>query len=129
MTHHRNFSKAKKHAMSGRPHVVINYLGVLASDRRTSLGTSLVKYVLQKADSAQMPVFAEVWGEQNLNWLTRLGFQVYTETRLCSDPSIPSSYYVVREPQLAPDTPLSPTTPSNNLQLEPPREEPVSEEK
>lgn len=115
--------------MEGRPHIVINYLGVLPSDQKTGLGKNLIKYVLQKADSAQMPVFAEIWGEQRLEWFSKLGFQVYSEARLSSDSSIPTSYYVVREPQLVPDTPLSPTTPINDLQLEPPREEPVSEEK
>jgi ribosomal protein S18 acetylase RimI-like enzyme len=114
----------KKRIMNGRSHVSINYIGVLPAERRRHLGTSLLKHVLKRADEAQLPIFAEVWGQECLGWFQKFDFAVHAEKNY-SDKSDAQVYYVVREPKTDPETPnmMSSTDAIAALHLEPPRED------
>lgn len=115
----------RRKVLGHRPHVMIHYLGVLPNERNQHLGKALVKHVLTKARNAQMPVFAEVWGESNANYFKKLGFDVCAEKQLSS--KLPTFYYVVREPT---DDIQSPgvASPVAALQLEPPREDTLQQQ-
>jgi ribosomal protein S18 acetylase RimI-like enzyme len=114
----------KKRIMEGRNHLSINFIGVLPAERRQHVGTSLLKYVLKKADEVQLPVFAEVWGKECLSWFQKFDFEVHGDKSL-SDKDNVCIYYVVREPRLDPETPIvnTPADPMVALHLEPPRED------
>lgn len=114
----------KKRVMEGRNHLSINFIGVLPAERRKLVGTSLLKYVLKKADEVQLPVFAEVWGKECLTWFQKFDFEVHADKTL-SDKEDVTIYFVVREPKVDPETPIvmSPSDPMAALHLEPPRED------
>ncbi|KAI8887177.1 hypothetical protein K501DRAFT_212595 [Backusella circina FSU 941] len=124
LIHHRHLSKMKKRLMEGRAHLSLNFLGVLPTDRKRQVGTSLLKYLLNKADEAQMPIFSEVWGEKHLKWLQKYGFTIEAEKNMNEKGNI-MIYYLVREPQIDPKTPtvFSPAEAIEALHLEPPRED------
>lgn len=125
LIHHRHLSKMKKKIMSGRNHLSINFIGVLPAERRQHAGTSLLKYVLKKADEVQLPVFAEVWGKECLSWFQKFDFEVHADKNLSDKENI-CIYYVVREPKLDPQTPAIATPVVDvmaALHLEPPRED------
>ncbi|KAL9538441.1 hypothetical protein MBANPS3_010924 [Mucor bainieri] len=122
---HRHLSKMKKKIMAGRNHLSINFIGVLPAERRQHVGTHLLQYALNKADEAQLPVFAEVWGQHCLSWFQKFDFQVQADKNF-SDKENVMIYYVVREPKTEPGTPLKIMTPADAmaaLHLEPPRED------
>ncbi|GAA5810612.1 hypothetical protein MFLAVUS_004035 [Mucor flavus] len=124
LIHHRQLAKMKKIIMAGRNHLSINFIGVLPAERGHHVGSSLLKYVLKKADEVQLPVFAEVWGNQCLSWFQKFGFEVQANKNL-SDKEDVHIYYVVREPCRVPETPNI-STPADlmvALRLEPPRED------
>lgn len=110
--------------MAGRNHLSINFIGVLPAERGHHVGSSLLKYVLKKADEVQLPVFAEVWGNQCLSWFQKFGFEVQANKNL-SDKEDVHIYYVVREPCRVPETPniSTPADLMTALRLEPPRED------
>lgn len=113
--------------MAGRNHLSVNFIGVLPAERKHHVGSNLLKYVLNKADQVQLPVFAEVWGNECLSWFQKFGFEVQAEKNL-SDKEQVCIYYVVREPSLDPETPnvTIPSDPMAALKLEPPREDSVA---
>jgi ribosomal protein S18 acetylase RimI-like enzyme len=110
--------------MNGRSHVSINFIGVLPAERRHHVGTCLLKHVLKRADEAQLPVFAEVWGQECLGWFQKFDFVVHAD-KSYDDKEDAHAYYVVREPRTDPETPkiLSSTDAIAALHLEPPRED------
>lgn len=114
----------KKQIMNGRIHVSINFIGVLPAERRHHLGTCLLKHVLKRSDEAQLPVFAEVWGQECLSWFQKFDFVVHASKNY-SDKDDAYVYYVVREPRTDAETPkiMTPTDAIAALHLEPPRED------
>ncbi|KAI7905041.1 uncharacterized protein BX663DRAFT_308772 [Cokeromyces recurvatus] len=114
----------KKRILEGRQHLSVNFIGVLPAARRRGEGGALLKYVLKKADVAQLPIFAEVWGQDCLNWFQKFDFVIHDEKSL-SDKEDIRIYYMVREPRMDPETPkiLSAVDAMAALHLEPPRED------
>ncbi|KAI9267355.1 hypothetical protein BY458DRAFT_512051 [Sporodiniella umbellata] len=124
LVHHRQLMKTKKQIMEGKPHISINYIGVLPSQRGKHVGTNLLKYAIKKADEVQLPMFAEVWDQQTVHWFEKFGFELQASKDLDEKVDV-TSYYVVREPKpsVASPSPLSQNTQTLNLQ--PPREDTI----
>ncbi|KAI9470651.1 MAG: hypothetical protein EXX96DRAFT_585264 [Benjaminiella poitrasii] len=124
LIHHRHLAKMKKRILEGRQHLSINFVGVLPAERRQRAGTALLKYVLKKADETQLPVFAEVWGQDCVSWFQKFDFVIQGEKSL-SDKEAVYMYYMVREPRMDPETPkiMTPADAMAALHLHPPRED------
>ncbi|KAG0776958.1 hypothetical protein G6F22_012204 [Rhizopus arrhizus] len=124
LIHHRQLSKMKRQIMQGRPHISINFIGVLPAERGRHVGSNLLKYAIKKADEVQLPIFAEIWDQKTVHWFEKFGFEVQT-VRILSEKEGITAYYVVREPKfnMASPSPLTPSTAV--LNLEPPREDTI----
>lgn len=68
--------------MNGRPHVYLWGLAIDPSQKRTGVGTALLKSVLEKADSDKMPVYLETHDERNVEYYRRTGFNLILKTKV-----------------------------------------------
>ncbi|KAI8088024.1 uncharacterized protein B0P05DRAFT_531163 [Gilbertella persicaria] len=124
LAHHRNLTKMKKKIVGDRNHLSINFIGVLPAERRRHFGTSLLQYVLKKADEVQLPVFAEVWSQDILGWFKKYGFEVHVQKDLNDKENI-CIFYLLREPRQNIETQVT-NDPIAALNLEPPREDTIT---
>ncbi|KAI8982994.1 hypothetical protein BDB01DRAFT_137352 [Pilobolus umbonatus] len=95
--HNRQLARMRKNIMKGRRHLMINFIGVLPSERKQSIGTHLLQYVLNISDQTELPVFFEVWDGAYVRWLQRFGFTIEDQKTLSEKDSI-TIYCMVREP-------------------------------
>ena len=71
--------------MAGNPYLVLNILGIRPSWQRRGVGTTLLKYVLEKADRLGLPVYLDS-GVSGKALYERFGFKVIGDVPLnCLD--------------------------------------------
>ncbi|KAI8343314.1 hypothetical protein BC941DRAFT_343300 [Chlamydoabsidia padenii] len=85
-------------------YLTIAYLGVLTHEQRKGLGSALLKYVLDKADTAHYPVCVEVTEINTIPFFERHGFVIKAQGLVCNNSELPV-VLMVREPVLTTDTP------------------------
>ncbi|RCH81297.1 hypothetical protein CU098_001665 [Rhizopus stolonifer] len=124
LVHHRQLAKIKKQVMEGRPHISINFIGVLPAQRGKHVGTNLLKYAIKKADEVQLPIFAEVWDQKTVHWFEKFGFRVQASKTLGEKIGV-ALYYVVREPSSDAMSPSPLPQNTTILNLQPPREDTI----
>lgn len=67
--------KIRRKCMSKyRHHLIIGYVGVLSQEQNKGLGTALVAYLIEKADSCHYPIYVEATDQKSVQFFEKLGF-------------------------------------------------------
>ncbi|SAM09036.1 hypothetical protein [Absidia glauca] len=78
-------------------YITIAYLGVLPHEQRKGFGSALLKYVLDKADTAHYPIFVEVSESSAVPFFEQHGFVIKANGLVCNHSQLPVAL-MVREP-------------------------------
>ena len=62
--------------MKGRPHYYLWGLTVNPNQKRTGIGTALLKGLIEKADAEKEPIYLETHDEKNVVYYQRMGFSL-----------------------------------------------------
>ncbi|CAO3586492.1 unnamed protein product [Absidia cylindrospora] len=97
--------KWRRKVMAGYgDYITIAYLGVLQHEHRKGYGSALLKYVLDKADTAHYPIFIEVTEASAIPFFEHHGFIIKGQGLVCNHSELPVAL-MVREPVPTTDTP------------------------
>lgn len=71
----KNTDKLRRKLMSNYPrHLIIGFVGVLSQEQNKGLGTALVEYIIDKADTCQYPIYVEAIDNKSVQFFEKLGF-------------------------------------------------------
>ena len=72
----------RKMLMENRPYYYLWGLAVDPGLQQTGIGTILLKYVLQKANSAEVPVYLETHLDKNVPYYEKYGFELIHSAKI-----------------------------------------------
>ncbi|CAO3636067.1 unnamed protein product [Cunninghamella echinulata] len=98
--------KHKKRIMADYDnYITISYLGVLPHEQRKGYGSALLRYIIEKADNAQYPIFVEVAESNAVSLFEKHGFVVKYQKCICNQQDLPVTF-MVREPSSTTSDPV-----------------------